>query len=264
MLNSNIVEKYIKYIQNILKEEYIPININEINKELTPEVESILIFTYECISNINYTNVYNHYVKIYHTDPNFEFIYSVLNKYSFLKSIIDNLKILLTQKYFKIVNNNIPETQIKFIEKDKIFNHVLIQGIVILQKILKDIPNLNKQITTTYGNLLSEFVNNHLPIQYEKYLQEICYILYFMFYSADINKILLNLKNYKFKPIKINLLTTGTKMIINNLEIDSNAFVLSLIKKIMPLIKVFKYLCEHPNEVIEYSQIFVTLDDEIF
>ena len=66
MSNSNIVEKYIKYIQNIRKEEYIPININEINKELTPEVESILIFTYECISNINYTNVYTHYVKIYH------------------------------------------------------------------------------------------------------------------------------------------------------------------------------------------------------
>ena len=85
-----------------------------------------------------------------------------------------------------------------------------------------------------------------------------------MFYSADVNKILLNLKNYKFKLIKVNLLTTGTKMIINNIEIDSNAFVLSLIKKIMPLIKVFKYLCEHPNEVIEYSQIFVTLDDEIF
>ena len=112
MSNSNIVEKYIKYIQDILKEEYIPININEINKELTPEVESILIFTYECISNINYTNVYNNYVKIYHKDPNFEFIYSVLNKYSFLKSIIDNLKILLTQKYFKIVNNNIPETKL--------------------------------------------------------------------------------------------------------------------------------------------------------
>ena len=33
MSNSNIVEKYIKYIQNILKEEYLPININEINKE---------------------------------------------------------------------------------------------------------------------------------------------------------------------------------------------------------------------------------------
>ena len=52
MSNSNIVEKYIKYIQNILKKEYIPINTNEINKELTPEVESILIFTYECISNL--------------------------------------------------------------------------------------------------------------------------------------------------------------------------------------------------------------------
>ena len=53
-------------------------------------------------------------------------------------------------------------------------------------------------------------------------------------------------------------------MIINNFEIDSNTFILSLIKKIMPLIKVFKYICEHPNEVIEYSQIFVTLDDDIF
>ena len=51
MSNSNIVEKYINYIQNILKEEYIPININEINKELTPEVESILIFNYECIKD---------------------------------------------------------------------------------------------------------------------------------------------------------------------------------------------------------------------
>lgn len=264
MSNINIVEKYIKYTQNILKEEYIPININLINKELTPEIESILIFVYECISNINYNNVYNHYIKIYNSDPNFEFIFTILNKYSILKPIVDNLKILLTSKYFKIVNNNIPETNIKFIEKDKIFNNVMIQGINILQKILKDIPNLNKQITPTYGNLLCEFVNLHLPKQYENYLQQICYILYFIFHSANINKILLNLKNYRFKPIKINLLTTGTKLALNNLEIDSNAFVLSLIKKIMPLIKVFKYLCEHPNEAIEYSQIFVTLNDEIF